>query len=106
MKAVVLQPTYLSWIGYFGLIDVADIFVFYDDVQFVKQSWQQRNKIKAQKGEILLTVPVIQDFGQKINEVKINSIYYSVYHNRHYLKNLIPSLAPYAKNYPRQLNIS
>jgi len=73
MKVVILQPTYLPWIGYFGLIDIADVFVFYDDVQFVKRSWQRRNRIKTPKGWIWLTVPVIQIFGQKINEIKINN---------------------------------
>ena len=73
MRAVVLQPTYLPWVGYFGMIEIADIFVFYDDTQFVKQSWQQRNKIKTQNGWILLIVPVLQKLGQKIKEVKINN---------------------------------
>ena len=75
MKAVVLQASYLPWIGYFGLMDIADTFVFYTDVQFVKQSWQQRNKIKTntRNGWIWLIVPVIQSFGQKINEVEINN---------------------------------
>ena len=49
MKAVILQPMYLPWMGYFGLIDIADVFVFYDDVQFVERSWQRRNKIKMPK---------------------------------------------------------
>jgi len=71
MKAVILQPTYLPWIGYFGMVDTADIFVFYDDVQFVNRSWQRRNKIKTPNGYIWLSVPVVQKFGQKINEVEI-----------------------------------
>ncbi len=40
-----MQPLYLPWIGIFKAIDLCDNFVFYDDVQFEKQSWQQRNKI-------------------------------------------------------------
>ena len=68
-----MQPTYLPWMGYFDLIDQSDIFVFLDNVQFEKQSWQQRNKIKTRQGEIWLTVPVLQSLGQKINEVKINN---------------------------------
>lgn len=72
MRAVVLQPTYLPWIGYFGMIDIADVFVFYDDVQFEKQGWQQRNRIKTPQGETWLSVHIYHDFGQKINEVKIN----------------------------------
>jgi len=53
MKTVIMQPTYLPWMGYFGMIDIADMFVFYDDVQFEKQSWQQRNKIKTPSGETM-----------------------------------------------------
>lgn len=74
MRVVVEQPTYLSWSGYFGMMDIADIFVFYDDVAFDRQSWQQRNRIKSPQGEMMwLTVPIFRDFGQKINEVKINN---------------------------------
>ncbi|HIQ51227.1 MAG TPA: hypothetical protein EYH54_04610 [Nautiliaceae bacterium] len=51
MKAVILQPTYLPWMGYFGLIDIADVFVFYDDAQFIGRSWHQRNRIKVSKGK-------------------------------------------------------
>lgn len=53
-----MQPTYLPWLGYFALIDLADVFVLLDDVQFDRRSWQQRNRIKGPNGEILLTVPV------------------------------------------------
>jgi hypothetical protein len=72
MKCVIMQPTYLPWMGYFDLIYQSDIFVFLDDVQFTKQSWQQRNKIKTSNGEKWLTVPVIQNINQKINETKID----------------------------------
>jgi hypothetical protein len=74
MRAVVLQPTYLPWMGYFGMIDIADTFVFYDDVQFSVQSWQQRNKIKSANGNwIWLSVPIVRKFGQNINDVRINN---------------------------------
>jgi hypothetical protein len=74
MRVVVEQPTYLSWAGYFGMMDIADTFVFYDDVQFDRQSWQQRNRIKSPQDEMMwLTVPIFRDFGQNINEVKINN---------------------------------
>lgn len=56
--AAIMQPTYLPWIGYFDMIDQADVFVFLDSVQFSKRSWQQRNRIKGPSGEIILTVPV------------------------------------------------
>lgn len=73
MRAVVLQPAYLPWIGYFAMIDMADVFVFYDDVQFSVQSWQQRNRIKCGDGTWMwLSVPIVRRFGQSINEVRIN----------------------------------
>ncbi len=55
---VIMQPTYLPWAGYFNLILNADIFVFLDDVQFEKQSWQNRNKIIIDSKEHLLSIPV------------------------------------------------
>jgi hypothetical protein len=73
MKAVILQPFYLPWIGYFGMIDSADIFVFADDTQFVEKSWQRRNKIKNINKPKWLTVPVIKNFRQMIDKVIINN---------------------------------
>ncbi len=57
-KAAIMQPTYLPWLGYFDLIDQVDKFVFLDDVQLVKRSWQTRNKIKTAQGELFLTIPI------------------------------------------------
>jgi hypothetical protein len=56
--AVIMQPTYLPWIGYFDLLDQADVFVVFDDAQFSKQSWHQRNRIRTSQGLQWLTVPV------------------------------------------------
>lgn len=71
-RAVILQPMYLPWMGYFGMVETADVFVFYDDVQFVRRSWQRRNKIKVPDGEFTwLTVPVKKNFKQQIDEVQI-----------------------------------
>lgn len=53
-----MQPTFLPWLGYFALIDQADRFVFLDDVQFSKQSWQSRNRIKGPNGEVMLSLSV------------------------------------------------
>jgi hypothetical protein len=73
MKLVVMQPTYLPWVGYFDLMDQSDTFVFYDTVQFEKQSWQQRNRIKTAQGPQWLTVPVYQSLGQRIDAVRTNN---------------------------------
>ena len=57
----IMQPTYLPWLGYFDLIDRADVFVFYDDVQVVKRSWGIRNRIKTANGPVFLSVPIVKD---------------------------------------------
>jgi hypothetical protein len=67
------QPQYLPWLGYFDKIDKADKFVFLDIVQFKKNEWQNRNKIKTARGWQWLTVPVLHKFPERINEVKINN---------------------------------
>lgn len=72
MKVAIFQPTYLPWLGFFKAIDWADRFVFLDDVQFEKHSWQSRNRIKSPQGDLVLTVPTVRNFPQNINEVKIN----------------------------------
>lgn len=67
------QPQYLPWLGYFDKIDKSDIFVILDDVQYKKNEWQNRNKIRNKKGWQWITVPVRYSFGQKINEIKIDN---------------------------------
>ena len=58
MQLAIMQPTYLPWIGYFDLLSKADVFVFLDDVQFSRRSWQQRNRLLLEGREKLITVPV------------------------------------------------
>lgn len=55
---VVLQPGYLPWLGFFDQMQRSDIFVYYDDVQFDKHGWRNRNRIKSPNGPHWLTVPV------------------------------------------------
>ena len=54
----IMQPTYLPWSGYFGLMQSVDVFVLLDSVQFARRSWQQRNQIKTASGAQWLSVPV------------------------------------------------
>ncbi len=56
-QLAVMQPTFLPWIGYFAMMDRVDLFVFLDDVQCSRQSWQTRNRIKTAQGTLILTVP-------------------------------------------------
>jgi hypothetical protein len=73
-SAAIMQPTFLPWVGYFALMDSVDEFVFLDDVQFDKRSWQQRNRIKTANGPLWLTVPVRTKglYHQLIKDVKID----------------------------------
>lgn len=73
MKCVILQPSYLPWRGYFHLIYKADIFVFYDDVQYDKRGWRNRNRVKSPKGTQWLTIPVMSK-GSRSNRFLINQI--------------------------------
>ncbi|MDP1771326.1 MAG: WbqC family protein [Methylobacter sp.] len=72
---VVLQPGYLPWLGFFDQLIRSDVFVYYDDVQYDKHGWRNRNRIKSPTGPIWLTVPVLNGgrFGQKIHEVEIDN---------------------------------
>jgi hypothetical protein len=72
MICAIHQPHYLPWGRYFQKIIQADVFVILDDVNFTKNGWQNRNKIKTPNGAQLLTVPVVHRFGQKINDVELN----------------------------------
>ena len=73
-KVAILQSNYIPWKGVFDLINMVDIFVFFDDVDFTKRDWRTRNKIKTPQGEVWLTVPVQKNHrGTKINEVKISN---------------------------------
>jgi len=54
----IMQPTYMPWSGYFNLMASVEDFVFLDDVQFEKNSWQNRNRIIQNGSEVMLTIPV------------------------------------------------
>jgi hypothetical protein len=71
---VVLQPGYLPWLGYFDLMHKADVFVHYDDVQFDKHGWRNRNRLKGPNGAVWLTVPVLHSgrSGQSILDAEID----------------------------------
>jgi hypothetical protein len=66
MRAAILQPTYLPWMGYFEMISRSEVYVCFDHVQFAHKSWQHRNRIKGPNGELMLTVPVVSDGTQDV----------------------------------------
>lgn len=73
MNAVILQPSYIPWRGYFHQIAKADLFIFYDDVQYDKRGWRNRNRIKTPNGTRWLTIPV-HSKGAQIESIPICDI--------------------------------
>ncbi len=75
MNVTILQPSYIPWRGYFHQILKSDMFIFYDDVQYDKRGWRNRNQIKTPQGKKWLTIPVKAHGAQTesipINEIKI-----------------------------------
>jgi len=72
MKVVISQPMYFPWVGLFEQIALADVFVFYTDVQYSKGSFTNRVQIKTQAGSSWMTVPLKDlKLGQRIDEVAV-----------------------------------
>lgn len=71
----ILQPGYLPWLGFFEQMHHSDVFVVYDDVQYDKEGWRNRNRIKTANGIQWLTVPVLLkgSESQIILDVKIDN---------------------------------
>ncbi len=72
-KVAILQSNYIPWRGYFDLINYVDEFIIYDDMQFTKRDWRNRNIIKTSSGLQWLTIPVNVKgkFNQKIKDTEI-----------------------------------
>lgn len=89
MKSIaILQSNYIPWKGYFDLINMVDEFVIFDDAQYTKNDWRNRNKIKTSQGVQWLTIPIRQiDLEQKIEDTKITNLKWNVKHWRSLLQN-------------------
>lgn len=72
MRLAAHQPQYLPWLGYFHKMDRADLFVLLDTVQYKKNEWQNRNRIRTAAGWQWLTVPVHHRFPMRLDEVRID----------------------------------
>ena len=78
-KCSIMQPHFFPWSGYFNLINKCDIFIFLDDVQFSKNSWQVRNKLFVNKSIKWITVPTKKS---SLKNTKINE---KIMHNRYHM---------------------
>jgi hypothetical protein len=73
VKVAIHQPHYLPWLGYLAKWAAADVFVFLDTVQYEKNGWQNRNRIRTASGAHWLTVPVHAHLGTPITEVAVDT---------------------------------
>ncbi|MDB6171454.1 MAG: WbqC-like family protein [Chthoniobacteraceae bacterium] len=79
----VLQSNYIPWKGYFDMINRVDEFILYDDMQYTRRDWRNRNKIKTAQGLQWLTIPVEQfSFTQRINETRVSELAWGEKHWR------------------------
>ncbi len=72
-RVAIVQSNYIPWRGYFDLINSVDEFILYDDMQYTKRDWRNRNSIKSRHGLIWLTIPVQVKgkYSQKINDTVV-----------------------------------
>ncbi len=97
-KIAILQSNYIPWKGYFDMINMVDEFIFYDEVQYTKNDWRNRNKIKTSQGIQWLTIPVRQqNLKQKIKDTKITDKKWNIKHWRAISQNY--AKAKYFKEY-------
>lgn len=87
MRTVVLQSNYIPWRGYFQLIASADTCFFYDDVQYTKNDWRNRNRILGPLGSEWITIPVGANINRKIEEVLLPNNDWREKHHKRILAN-------------------
>jgi hypothetical protein len=73
VNCVILQPSYIPWRGFFHQVHKADVFVFYDDVQYDDRGWRNRNRIKTAAGTRWLTIPVFSG-GARVDFIPIHDV--------------------------------
>ncbi len=99
MKIAILQSNYIPWKGYFDMINMVDEFVIFDDVQYTRRDWRNRNLVKTREGIKWLTIPVNVkgNYFSKINDVTVSDNKWAVDHWRTIQQNY--AKAPFFKEY-------
>ena len=99
LSVAIHQPEYFPWANLFKKMYCADVFIFLDDVQYVRRSFQNRNKVKTKEASAWLTVPVLRsNRDEKISNIKIDNekkwkeqhgkLIYDSYHKTEYFSKL------------------
>ncbi|MGZ3707857.1 MAG: WbqC family protein [Bdellovibrionota bacterium] len=100
-RVAILQSSYIPWKGYFDIIRAVDEFVLYDDAQYTRRDWRNRNKIKTPNGPLWLTIPVETKgkYLQKINETVVSDPSWAEQHWKSICQNYrkAPHFAEYEK---------
>jgi hypothetical protein len=81
-RVAILQSNYIPWKGYFDIIHEVDEFIFHDDLQYTKQDWRNRNRIKTSAGTVWLTIPVGSSEKRRICDVELPSSSWAADHWR------------------------
>lgn len=81
-KVIITQSNYIPWKGYFNAMREATHFVIYDDMQYTKRDWRNRNKLITPEGPKWLSIPIEVKgrYYQKINEAKVNDLNWGIKH--------------------------
>jgi hypothetical protein len=96
-RVAVLQSNYIPWKGYFDIIHDVELFIFHDDLQYTKNDWRNRNRIKTPKGTEWLTIPVGSREDRRICDVEIPASDWAAKHWRILRQNY--SKAPFFARY-------
>ena len=109
MKVIITQSNYIPWKGYFDGIAQSDVFVVYDDMQYTRRDWRNRNMIKTSQGLKWLSVPVEVKgkYFQKINDTMIADVNWNMHHwqqiSQNYCKApFFKELSPWVENLYRE----
>lgn len=74
MKLAIMQPYFFPYVGYYQLANLVDKFIFFDDVNYIRRGWVNRNRILISGAEKYITIPVLYaEVNAKINEIKISN---------------------------------
>ena len=76
-KVAILQSNYIPWRGYFDIINMVDEFILFDDMQYTRRDWRNRNRIKTANGSQWITIPVEVKWKylQKIKDTKVSNAF-------------------------------
>jgi hypothetical protein len=98
-RVAIVQSNYIPWKGYFDLINMVDEFILFDDVQYTRRDWRNRNKIKTPNGPVWLSIPVQVKgkFEQRINETRVSDATWPAIHWKTIAQNY--ASAPYFRKY-------